>query len=299
MYSIKAVTALTGLNAETLRAWERRYRAVIPKRDLNERRIYSHEDIERLTLLNNARKEGHAISKLAVMTNNQLHALLKKQNDSIATDIEVMFLQVVDALMHYRLDRCEDLLRRGILAMDMLSYAQDFLMPLLHKIGDLWHQGRLSIAQEHLFSNCVKRIVLSLVHNMQPFSGNKSKILFATPVHEQHEFGILLSCLVAATQGNPCFYLGSNLPASELINVQKELEADLVVISVTNQPVNELTLNEIIFLSENLKEKTQIWIGGSGANTIFNTSEINDNFKYIENLDGFNKQLTIFNGQTY
>ncbi len=68
MYSIKAVTALTGLGAETLRAWERRYQAIVPRRDENGRRSYSQLDLERLTLLANLTRQGHAISKVSATT---------------------------------------------------------------------------------------------------------------------------------------------------------------------------------------------------------------------------------------
>ena len=40
MYSIKAVSQATGLTVETLRAWERRYRVVVPRRDDLGRRVY-------------------------------------------------------------------------------------------------------------------------------------------------------------------------------------------------------------------------------------------------------------------
>jgi transcriptional regulator, MerR family len=49
MYSIKAITLLTGLPAETLRAWERRYASITPARSDNGRRLYSQQDMEKLT----------------------------------------------------------------------------------------------------------------------------------------------------------------------------------------------------------------------------------------------------------
>ena len=45
-YSIKSVCRLTGINENTLRAWERRYGIVIPKRLENGHRSYSEEDLE-------------------------------------------------------------------------------------------------------------------------------------------------------------------------------------------------------------------------------------------------------------
>ena len=51
MYSIKAVSQATGLTVETLRAWERRYRVVVPRRDDMGRRVYGPDDVLRLRRL--------------------------------------------------------------------------------------------------------------------------------------------------------------------------------------------------------------------------------------------------------
>jgi hypothetical protein len=59
-YSISAVAKLTGIPLDTLRAWERRYRTVIPKRAARGR-VYSEEQIQKLLLLRRAVNQGHSI----------------------------------------------------------------------------------------------------------------------------------------------------------------------------------------------------------------------------------------------
>lgn len=293
MYSIKAVTSITGINAETLRAWERRYGAVIPQRDKSGRRIYSPDDVERLTLLHKAREAGHSISKLAKLQSAELDDLLSRNDQTLNLNNEMIFVQVVDALMQYRLDKCEDLLRRALIAMDPVQYAQDFLMPLLIKVGELWHEGRLSITQEHMFSNCVKRIVLSLVHNLMPFSGGQIKLIFATLPGEQHEFGILLSCLLAANQGCTCYYLGSSLPVEELVNAQKKLSADVIVLSLVNTEKEEETSTNLQQLVAEIDEKTALWIGGAGAKKLMQDSQIEQHLSVFKDLTEFSSQLNL------
>ena len=46
-YPIRAVAKITGLSLDTLRAWERRYQAVVPERS-DRGRQYGPEHIERL-----------------------------------------------------------------------------------------------------------------------------------------------------------------------------------------------------------------------------------------------------------
>ena len=74
MFTIKAVSQATGVSIETLRAWERRYWVVEPQRDPNGRRSYSPPDVIRLRKLREATERGHAISKLARFTDEELAA---------------------------------------------------------------------------------------------------------------------------------------------------------------------------------------------------------------------------------
>ena len=53
LYPIRAVSRLTGIGIDTLRAWERRYGAVTPTRD-DRGRMYTEADVARLRLLNGA-----------------------------------------------------------------------------------------------------------------------------------------------------------------------------------------------------------------------------------------------------
>ena len=75
MYSMKATSELTGLTAETLRAWERRYGLVAPERDRSGRRGYSREAVERLARLKRLTDRGHAIRHLAALDDAALAAL--------------------------------------------------------------------------------------------------------------------------------------------------------------------------------------------------------------------------------
>ena len=58
-YPIRAVSKLTGIGIDTLRAWERRYGAVTPIRD-DRGRMYTDADIARLRLLGGAVEQDTA-----------------------------------------------------------------------------------------------------------------------------------------------------------------------------------------------------------------------------------------------
>ncbi|MCQ8102688.1 MerR family transcriptional regulator [Methylomonas sp. SURF-2] len=266
MYSIKAITSITGLTAETLRAWERRYACIEPNRNENGRRSYSQADLEKLKLLVDLTRSGHAISKIANLTCEQLRHFQNQspeQNDQQQTNL---FNQLIEALRHYRIERCEQLLKRAQLAYEPLEYARDILLPALHLIGQLWHEEKINIAQEHMFSNCVKRIVLTMVNNLHQPSRQNPSMLFATPSGEPHEFGILLGCLVAAAQQYTCYYVGPDLPSKDIIDASRHLKPTVIVMGMVKNPPELQTLvqvDQLLHFAET--SATAIWLAGAGA----------------------------------
>ena len=265
MYSIKAIASLTGLGTETLRAWERRYKTIVPDRDDSGHRYYSQQDLDRLTLLANLTRQGHSISKISGLSIEELQKLHKNEDENGL--IQRQFTeQIVEALLNYRIERCEQLLKRALMANEPLTYLRDILTPALCEVGQLWHDEKLSVAQEHMFSACVKRILLGMVNNLHSFSANRPAMLFATPSGEPHEFGILMCCLLAAELDYNCYYLGPNLPAGDIIEAAEKLKCEVIVMSLVKYPPDIETTADLNHIVQHVNpEKTAIWLGGQGA----------------------------------
>ena len=64
-YGIGAVVRHTGLSAPNIRMWEKRYNAVVPTRTETNRRLYTADDVEKLTLLRLLTERGHSIKNIA------------------------------------------------------------------------------------------------------------------------------------------------------------------------------------------------------------------------------------------
>lgn len=71
-YKIGAVSKITGIGTETLRAWERRYQAVVPGRSESGDRVYSSEDLTKLFLLKNLSDAGNSIGTIARLSVQEL-----------------------------------------------------------------------------------------------------------------------------------------------------------------------------------------------------------------------------------
>ncbi len=83
-YRIGAVARLTGVPPVTLRAWERRYGAVRTEREGGKARMYSREDVERLTLIKRLVDLGNAVSTVATLSLPELQKRLRRDTAQAA-----------------------------------------------------------------------------------------------------------------------------------------------------------------------------------------------------------------------
>src|SRR6202020_2683756 len=118
---IRAVAKITGLSLDTLRAWERRYKAVVPERS-DRGRQYGPEQIERLLLLNQLVQKGHAIGGIAYRSDEELRGLLTHQPSpqvSVPTSPADMLAPILAAIESFD----------TLSASDELSRLADVLIP--------------------------------------------------------------------------------------------------------------------------------------------------------------------------
>ena len=80
-YRIKTVASVTGVSPELLRAWERRYTVVSPRRTTGGYREYSERDVEKLRLLKSLTARGYTIGELARLSVPDLGDLLQRQSE--------------------------------------------------------------------------------------------------------------------------------------------------------------------------------------------------------------------------
>ncbi len=265
MYSIKAVSQATGLTVETLRAWERRYGVVVPRRDANGRRAYGPEDVLRLRLLREATERGHPIGRLVGLGDAELSGLLEENTSTRRAAGPGGFAgRILDAARDFRAAECEQVLTLAIALLPPAQLFTEVLQPLLREVGDRWHRGDLAISQERLVSSTVRRH-LGLVLESYERSARRQDIVFATLPGERHELGLLMAAIVCASRGFRTHYLGPDLPAKEIALFAREVGASIVALSVVLQERLGDVPAELGTLAASLGPDTTVWVGGSGA----------------------------------
>ena len=81
---IQVVGRRTGISSDVIRAWERRYGAVISQRTDTNRRLYTDDDIEKLTLLKRAINAGRRIGDIANLSYDDLFELVMGDESNTA-----------------------------------------------------------------------------------------------------------------------------------------------------------------------------------------------------------------------
>jgi len=268
-YPIRAVSKLTGISIDTLRAWERRHAAVTPIRD-DRGRLYTDADIDRLRLLHRALAHGHSIGRLAPLTNEELHHMANESAASAALSPDQTRGTAVDAaalaaaLQSYDASAIDREMARLAAVLPPLELLRNALMPLLAQVGEDWQRRRASIAQEHLMSSTTRNILGSFLR-VYARPNVPARLLFATPAGDRHEIGTLGAALLAASSGLGVAYLGPDLPAHDLVDSVKPAGVQVLVLGLTKVSVAKATERELRTLVRDLPSDVELWAGGRGA----------------------------------
>jgi DNA-binding transcriptional MerR regulator/methylmalonyl-CoA mutase cobalamin-binding subunit len=295
-YPIRAVSKLTGISVDTLRAWERRYRVVEPARD-ERGRMYSEADVDRLRLLRQAVGLGHAIGRVAPLTTEELRTLLARgagqvPESSPAVPADLGSLQA--AVERFDVQGLRRELSRLAALLPPRALAREVALPLLHLVGEAWHEGKLGVAQEHMVTAELRSLVGALARLVQVPDG-APRILFGTPRGEVHEMGTLVAALLAAGSGFAAYYLGPDLPASDLARAARRTAARAVVLGVTAAEGAGRILPELAEVARSLPADVELWVGGAAAagsrEALAGTRAV-----VLDDLDAFEKALARLRG---
>ena len=277
-YPIRAVARLTGLSVDTLRAWERRHGVVTPGRD-DRGRLYSGADVKRLQLLAAAVERGHAIGRLAALSDPQLEAMIaaptvaRVQEDAGGaedTAASESLSRLLASLQAFDAAAVERELNRLSLSLKPRDLVHRVLFRFLKHVGDEWHANRLNIAQEHLLSGAVRNLLGAMVRLYSKEDVSR-RLLFATPSGERHEFGILAAAMLAAAGGLGVVYVGADVPARLIVDSAARSGVDVVVLGVMYSDSSRELRRQVDYIIDHLPGRLELWVGGPLPSTIDRT----------------------------
>lgn len=298
IYSIKYVSHQTGLNQHLIRVWERRYRVVVPKRTSTNRRLYAEADILRLKLLGKAVSSGHTISQVAGMSSEELMRLIN-QNSHCNRQMEPDGDKLPDAayfcelalasVVEMDIGGLESALSKAAVNLTRPELIADLIVPLCHKIGELWKNGDMKIVNEHLATPVIRAFLWDMLRSTH-IAALAPKIVITTPLGQPHELGALTIALTASESGWNPLYFGPSLPSEEIAAAAKFVEARAVALSITHQSDNSRLNKDLYRLCNYLNGTISLFIGGQNA-ACCDVSSMPGGIQLVKNIEHFRNAL--------
>ncbi|WP_096200970.1 MerR family transcriptional regulator [Bacillus sp. FJAT-45350] len=277
-YNIKAISNMLGIQAGTLRAWERRYQIIEPVRNQAGHRLYTDEHVSKLKWLIDKVNKGFTIG--------QAVGLMEKGEFTSDINVEAHFDDksvkmaddILSALLKFEESKAQELLNHAFSLFSIEKVAVDILGKLLVKVGNMWERGEITVAHEHYISAFLRTRIGNVFHGY-PIDSFLPKVVAVCGPNETHEIGLLIFMLYLRQKGFEVIYIGAGVPKKDVQFVLEEVEAKFFFTSCTMVENLKETIELIDMVDENFSEVV-IGVGG-GALKALSKKQQEDYKKYM------------------
>jgi DNA-binding transcriptional MerR regulator len=267
LYRIRTVSELTGVSSATLRAWERRYGIPSPSRTSSAYRLYSEDDVALIMKMRDLVKGGMAPAEAG-------KHLLTEPKDGVAHPVAngapidtdpftAACDRIVEATRRFDPDTLEDEVSKTLTLGPAVSIFERTIGPAMTRIGDMWHAGVITVAQEHLASNVLGGTLIHLLRLAQPADTTR-RIALACFADEDHVLGLYGVGLRFTSWGYRTLMLGARTPPPAIARVVDSLAPDVVGLSVSIPPPPPRA-RELVDAYADACRTTAWVVGGEGA----------------------------------
>jgi len=248
----------------TIRSWELRYQAVVPKRTASGHRVYTEEQVEDLKWLKKQVQEnGIAVSQAVKMLQSKKgkESLLSKQTQSEPdSQFETQINELFQAVKRMDSLQCNFLFDLYFSQFHYKTVFFSIIVPLMYRVGDAWEKGELHVVKEHMISNLVLQRAMTFF-NLFRTSDHLPKVMAICPEGEQHQLGLILFTLSLREQHYPVYYIGADTPLDGLSDLIQEKDIEIVAIS-TSRESDEPLIARYIETLQTENPKLKFIVGG-------------------------------------
>ncbi len=250
----------TGVRADTLRAWERRYGLLRPERTEGGFRLYGSADEARVRAMRARIEAGVSAAEAARLTVSSAPAA-EAAGDGV-TEGEPLTASA-DAL-RVALEAFDDsganaVLDEALSRVTLETVAEGVVLPTMRQIGNRWESGEISVAQEHFATGVIRGRLLSVARNWG--AGTGPLALLACPPGESHDLGLISFGLVLHSRGWRITYLGPDTPIDTVSQAVGDLHPDAIVLAALDPAPFESAAQELSALASG----GRLLIAGAGA----------------------------------
>jgi excisionase family DNA binding protein len=111
--------------------------------------------------------------------------------------------------------------------------ADEVLCPAMRRVGDLWHQGELSVAQEHVATRAALEALQALRASLHAREAHGRRAVCCATEDDFHELPVQVAALTLEAQGWEVFNLGTSTPFYALAEAIERFAPRLVCVAST------------------------------------------------------------------
>jgi methanogenic corrinoid protein MtbC1 len=248
MYTIKRAAERTGITAATLRAWERRYGIVAPRRSDGGYRLYDEEDVRALSLMAQLVGDGWTPSLAADEVARRLRAAQPRDGVTTARPSGLGLEDgtgrpsapsgrpfgeaIIEAAVALDADALSTTLDEMFALATYETVVDQHLLPAMGALGEAWATRRVSVAGEHLVAHAVMRR-LAARYEAASSVGTGPRVLVGLAPGARHELGLFAFAVAARRSGLATDYLGTDLPVEDWVSAVTSREPAAAVLALT------------------------------------------------------------------
>ncbi len=283
-FKIGALSRITGLKPELLRAWQRRFQLFEPERTQGGQRLYTPDDLRVAVYVRDLLARGRSIGAVARQGRAVLLAEARKAHPEVPGDeVPSLFPRdkaeagpsqsewpgLVEDVVRGAL-RIEPAGVEAALAVGFRGGVEDILerlvRPAMSRIGHLWERGECSVAGEHLVATMVRDRLFGLMAASSPPAGSASpEAIVACLPDEVHENGALSAAVRLGCRGWQVTWLGAALPIPDLDRACRSLRPHAVYLSVTLGSHFDAARPALLAFARRWQGALEVVLGGAGA----------------------------------
>lgn len=236
---IREVARVTGVNAVTLRAWERRYGLIIPHRTAKGHRLYCAEHVQRIQQALMWLNRGVSVSQIKPLLD-----MPNIHNEPANDDWQAWRQTLSRAISDLSETTLDNHFNQVMSLYPTRTLCEYLLIPLLSELEQRW-QGQFGAQLEQGFFYAWLRSKLGarIYHNNRSLSG--PPIVLINHSDKAFEPHLWLCALLVSSSHCPVQVFDAPLPGGELALAAERLQARAVVL-YSSKPINTQHLPKLL-----------------------------------------------------
>ena len=264
-YRIKSVASTTGLSTHVIRKWEERYNLVHPQRGPNGYRLFTEDDIQFLLYLKSQLDHGESIGQLAQAGEHELRQSMHHVPLNLSGIAPLYWndtQEMIRLARHQDVRAITTMLEKWINHMGLEKALDSIIFPLLRLIGELWHQGGMSLREEQSVSRLVRQHLINVLREEPPLGGPHA--LIACVPGDFHEIAPLTAAVLLRGLGWHSIYLGPNVSFEMLEMALRRKQTQLILLACNLEPGEKILRSWLQKITRHLQPSCAVMVGGPG-----------------------------------